>query len=314
MLDSLVVATNAVVPFLFYLMCGYGARRFGVVDEPFLGRITKLVFKFFFPFTMFNNIYNTNPGTAPSLKVILFCFFGILALQAVLIAVIPHVIPQQNRRGVFIQSAYRSNLVLFGIPLTQTIYGVERAAVAAMLIAVMVPLYNVTAIIILEMFNGEERTSPIELLKKIAQNPLLHGCIVGLIFLLLGIRLPECISKPVTSFANLTTPLALFALGGTLRFEAIAKNRRILAAGLSIKLLFSPLFFLIVGYLIGLQEIELFLVVAVFATPIASSAYPMAASMGGDGELAGQYVFLSTVLSVGTLFGFIFFMRQLGLI
>ena len=40
----------------------------------------------------------------------------------------------------------------------------------------------------------------------------------------------------------------------------------------------------------------------------------MAASMGGDGELAGQFVFLSTVLSVATLFGFIFFMRMLGLV
>ena len=87
----------------------------------------------------------------------------------------------------------------------------------------------------------------------------------------------------------------------------------ILSAGLSIKLVLSPLFFLVLGYLIGLRDVELFLVVAVFATPIASSAYPMAASMGGDSELAGQFVFLSTVLSVATLFGFICVMRMLGL-
>lgn len=314
MLDSLLVASNAVIPFLFYLMSGYGARRCGIVDDPFLSRITGLVFRFFFPFTMFYSIYNTNPGTAPSFTLICFCFFGILALQALLIAVVPRCIARQNRRGVFIQAVYRSNLVLFGIPLTQTIYGMEKAAVAAMLIAVMVPLFNVTAIIILEMFHGEERSTLKALLIKISQNPLLHGCAVGLLFLLLGIRVPECLLKPVSSFANLTTPLALFALGGTLRFDAIARNRRILIAGLSIKLLFSPLFFLIIGYLIGLRGIELFLVLAVFATPIASSSYPMAASMGGDGELAGQYVFLSTVLCVPTLFMFIFCMRQMGLI
>lgn len=314
MLESLIVAANAVIPFLFYLLCGYGARRFDVVDDPFLNRITRLVFRFFFPFTMFHNIYQADPGTAPSLRLILLCVLGILSLQLLLIVLIPRFVPQQNRRGVFIQAAYRSNLILFGIPLTQTLFGQEESAIAAMLMAVMVPLYNITAIIILEMFNGEERSTPMDLLKKIAKNPLLHGCCVGLIFLLLGLTLPECLAKPVASFANLTTPLALFALGGTLRFNAIAKNRRILAAGLSIKLLISPLFFLILGYLIGLRSVELFLVVAVFATPIASSAYPMAASMGGDGELAGQFVFLSTVLSVATLFGFIFFMRMLGLV
>lgn len=314
MLESLIVAANAVIPFLFYLMSGYGARRCGMVDDLLLKQITGLVFRFFFPFTMFYNIYNTDPGTAPSLKLIFFCFFGILALQAALIAFVPRFIRRQDRRGVFIQASFRSNLVLFGIPMTQALFGQTRAAVSAMLIAVMVPLFNVTAIVILEMFNGEQRSTPLSLLKAIAKNPLLLGCAVGLVFLLLGIRVPQSILSPVSSFANLTTPLALFALGGTLRFDAMAKNRRILAAGLSIKLVLAPLFFLVLGYVIGLREIELFLIVTVFATPISSSSYPMAASMGGDGELAGQFVFLSTVLSVGTLFLFIFCMRQLGLI
>ena len=314
MLDSLLVAANAVVPFLFYLVSGYNARRLGIVDEGFLSRINKLVFAFFFSFTMFTNIYKITPGSALSLKVILFCFFGILALQAVLLIFVPRFVHPRNRRGVFIQASFRSNLVLFGIPMTQSLYGAEKAAAAAMLIAVLVPLFNITATIILEIFGGEERTTPAALLKKVMQNPLIRGCAAGFVFLILGIKLPECLEKPINAFANLTTPLALFALGGTLRFEAIAKNRRILAAGLSIKLLAAPLFFLILGYMIGLRGLELFLVAAVFATPVASSSYTMAASMGGDGELAGQYVFLSTVLSVFTLFGFIFAMRQLCLI
>lgn len=314
MFESLIVAANAVIPFLFYLMCGYGARRCGVVDDPLLKQITGLVFRFFFRFTMFYNIYNTASGAAPSLKLILFCFFGILALQAALIALVPRFIRRNDRRGVFIQAAFRSNLVLLGIPLTQNIFGQESAAFAAMLMAVMVPLFNVTAVVILEMYNGEERSSAAALLKKIVQNPLLQGCAAGLLCRLLGVRVPQCLLSPVSAFAGITTPLALFALGGTLRFDAIGKNRGILAAGLSIKLVFAPLLFLALGYLIGLRGLELFLVVTVFATPISSSSYPMAASMGGDGELAGQYVFLSTVLSVGTLFLFIFGMQMAGLI
>lgn len=59
---------------------------------------------------------------------------------------------------------------------------------------------------------------------------------------------------------------------------------------------------------------ELFLVIAVFATPVASGSYPMAQNMGGDGELAGQLVFLSTVISVFTLFGWIFVLRLMCII
>ena len=68
------------------------------------------------------------------------------------------------------------------------------------------------------------------------------------------------------------------------------------------------------AYLIGLRGIELFLVVAVFGTPVASSSYPMAISMGGDGELAGQLVFISTVLAIVTLFIWILGMSVNGLL
>lgn len=314
MLDSLIVATNAVVPFLFYLLFGYGSRRLNLVDDAFLKSLTGAVFKLFFPFTMFCNIYRSQISMMPSMKLLLICILGILGMQAALILIVPRIIKENSRRGVFVQASYRSNLVLFGIPLTQTLFGDERAVVAAMLIAVMVPLYNMTAIIILEMFNGEGHTSLLSLIKKILRNPLIMGCFAGLAFLLLGLDLPQCLASPVNAISGLTTPLALFALGGTLRFGAISKNARILTAGLSIKLIFAPLFFLLLGYALGLRSVELFLLVAVFATPVASSSYPMAANMGGDAELAGQYVFLSTSLCVPTLFIFIFCMQQMGLI
>ena len=48
--------------------------------------------------------------------------------------------------------------------------------------------------------------------------------------------------------------------------------------------------------------------------PVAVSSYTMAANMGGDGELAGEYVVLSTVLSIGTLFAFIFVYNMVGFI
>ncbi len=314
MLESLIVATNAVVPFLFYLLFGYGARRANIVDDAFLKKLTSVVFKLFFPFTMFNNIYKAETGMAPSLKLIALCVLGILGFQVLLIVLVPRFIDRNDRRGVFIQSAFRSNLVLFGIPLTQTLFGNDRAAVAAMLISVMVPLYNMTAIVILEMYSGEGRTTISQLIGKILRNPLVLGCITGIVFLMLRIGLPSCIASPVNALAGVTTPLALFALGGTLRFGEIAKNRVILSAGLFLKLIALPIFFLTLAYAIGLRSVELFLVLAVFGTPIASSAYPMAASMGGDGELAGQFVFLSTVLCVPTLFVFIFLMQQFGLI
>ena len=68
------------------------------------------------------------------------------------------------------------------------------------------------------------------------------------------------------------------------------------------------------GWMIGLRGVELFLILMIYGTPVATASYPMAQNMGGDGQLAGQLVFVSTVASLGTTFLFIFTMSQLGLL
>lgn len=140
-----------------------------------------------------------------------------------------------------------------------------------------------------------------ELLVNVATNPLLDGAVVGIIFFALRIRLPECIVTPVAAFSDMTSPLALFVLGGTLHFSEVRGNLKYLVPTLGLKLLVLPAVLLAIGYAIGLRSVELFIIFAMYATPVATSSYPMAQNMGGDGELAGQFVVISTVVSVFTI-------------
>ena len=146
------------------------------------------------------------------------------------------------------------------------------------------------------------------------KNPLLQGAAVGLVFFFAGIKLPSCIIKPISEFANMTSPLALFVLGGTLHFNAISKNMKYLAPALTIKLVVLPAIALSIAYMLGLRGVELFIMIALYGTPVAAASYPMAQNMGGDGELAGEFVVISTVVSTVTLFLWIFFMKSVGLI
>lgn len=318
MLQNFLVAVNAVVPFLCYLALGWGARKAGAVDIPFLNRLTKLVFAVMFPFMTFNNIYAADPGNTPSPSLLVFVGSGILLLEGLMLVVVPRLVKENPRRGVIIQAMYRSNFVLFGLPLTVTIFGEEKASIVAMLVTLVLTIYNSTSVVILELFNDggdpSHRVTAGDLLSRLVRNPMLQGCALGLVFYCFQIRLPGCIASPIANIANMTTPLAMFALGGTLRFEAIAKNLRYLIPVLGGKLVIIPLVLMPVAYAIGLRGVELFLVLAVFGTPVASGSYPMAMNMGGDGELAGQFVFLSTVASIFTLFLWIFCMGNIGLL
>ncbi len=314
MWDSFLVALNAVMPFLIYLLIGFSMVRFRWTDRPFLEKLNKLTFRAFFPIMMFQNIYSITPEGMPSAKLLLMAGISLLLLILLLMAVVPRIVKENPRRGVIIQGIFRSNFLLYGVGLTVSVYGSEASAVASVLVMEVVSMYNIAAVIVLETFQGQGKSSPGELILKLLKNPLLQGCILGLVVFALKIRLPVFLEKPISSLASIATPLAMITLGGTLRFEALRRNQRVLVAVLGIRLLVLPVVMVSIAYLIGLRGVELFLVLMVYGTPVAASSYPMALNMGGDGELAGQLVFVSTVLSMGTVFGFIFLMSRLGLL
>lgn len=64
----------------------------------------------------------------------------------------------------------------------------------------------------------------------------------------------------------------------------------------------------------GLPPLETFICFIAFGTPVSANAYTMSQSMGGDGELAGELVAISTVASLGTIFAWILFLRGAGLV
>lgn len=314
MLESFLVAFNAVAPFLILLGVGFAAVRLKLADRAFLDKVNAFSFRLFFPFLMFNNVYSAKPENMPSLKLMLTGFLSVSLLVVLLVIVVPKFVKENPHRGVIIQGIFRSNFIIYGIPLTTYVFGAEKSSICGMMIMIMVSLFNVAAVIVLEMFREGGKISAKKLLLGIVKNPLLQGCIVGLVFYLLRIRLPSFIASPVSSLANLATTLALVVLGGNLRFEEIRKNSRTISIVLLIRLILLPTVMLVLAYLIGLRGIELFLILVIFGTPVATSSYPMAQNMGGDGQLAGQLVFVSTVVSLATIFAFIFALSRLGLL
>ena len=314
MLDSFLVAFNAVMPFLILLGIGFAAVRLKWTDRAFMDRLNALNYRIFFPFLMFNNVYGAKPENMPSLKLILTGVISVSLLVVLLVLIVPRIVKENPRRGVIIQGIFRSNFIIYGIPLTTYVFGAEKSSICGMMILIMVSLFNVAGVIVLEMFREGGTIRPGKLLLGIARNPLLQGCVAGLVFYLLQIRLPSFIASPVSSLAGAATTIALVVLGANLKFDELKQNRRTVTAVLVIRLILLPVVMVVFAYLIGLRGVELFLILMIFGTPVATSSYPMAVNLGGDGPLAGQLVFVSTVASLGTIFLFIFTMSQLGLL
>lgn len=312
-MESLLVALNAVVPFLCYIAFGYGVREIGLAEESFLKKLNQLVFKAFFPIMMFCNLYSIDPGHSLNTKFIVFFLVSIFCVVGLSILIVPRIVKENPRRGVIIQALYRSNTVLFMLPMIASIYGDSAQAEGTMVIAIAVPLYNVLAVVILESFRGG-KISPLRLLKNILTNPMIAGALAGLLFFFLKIPIASCIWKPLEQFGDLCTPLGMFVLGGTLKFSKLRSDMRCVSIVLFVKMIFIPGVIFAIGYLLGLDKLERFIMLALYATPVAAASFPMATNMGGDGDLAGELVAVSTAISVITLFLWIFILKNIGLI
>ena len=313
-MNSFFIAVTAVTPFLLYLLYGFIMRRAGVTDEAFLGKLNKVIFRCFYPFLSFYNIYSIDPDLKFRFSFVLFCAGLVLVLIIALLLTVPRLIRDRKQAGSYIQAVYRSNCVLYALPLAQSVYGQDGASLSAMMVAMVVPLYNVAAVLMLEYFGGQKRSSRKHLLIGTLTNPIIIGSIAGIFCYALKIHFPEALDKPFNAFNQLTTPMAMFVLGGSLHFSKTGRYKKLLISGLALRLVIVPALALLATIAAGFSPAERFAVFACFATPSAAASFPMAAGMGCDGELAGQFVVIGTVLSVFTLFLWIFFLGQTGLL
>ena len=295
---------------LGYLLVNYTS----LADRKLTKQANAIVFKIFLPCMLFYNVYQSDIGAEihSRIKLCIWAAGGLLILFVLLCLIVPKVVKQENQQGVVIQGIFRSNYVIFGVAVVQNMYGVKSTTTAAILSAILVPMYNFLAVVALSIF-GEKRDWK-KIILDIVKNPLIISSVLGIIFSLLGIRLPTAVDTTVQDLAKLSTPIAFMILGGDLDFSKVRGNLKVASVVLTIKLVILPLIMIPMIVMMGYRDADLLSGLLAYQTPVAVSSYIMAQQAGADGQLAGQLVVFSSVLSIFTLFVTILILRTIGLL
>lgn len=312
-MDNFITTVNAVLPLFLIMALGYGIRRTPLMDEHTHQKMNKLIFQLFLPILLFKNISTSSLDALSGSWVFVFGFVSEVALFLILFAVVPLIEKENRRRGVLIQALGRSNYALFGLPLVGLLYPGEDIAVASMLVAISIPVFNVMSVVALETWRGG-KLNVLKILRGIVTNPLIIGCALGFVWLVTGIQLPQFLQTAIDDTSSIATPLSLFVLGGAFEFSRVRCNMRPLLIGTIGRLIVVPVVGITATVLMGFRGMELYAMCVAFMAPCAVSSYPMAQQMGGDGELAGQLVVFTTAFSMFTVFGFTFALKSLGFI
>lgn len=202
-----------------------------------------------------------------------------------------------------------SNSAFVGFPLISILYPDLSVTVFA---TVMV-LENVILIpLALAVADAGESTDSTPLqgflkgLKSLLRNPLVLSIIVALAYSMSGLTLPEPILRPIEMLRPIASPIALFAVGGTVAAATAASIRDMalpLGTILIGKLILHPLFFLGAAMLMpGLPD-DIRLAGLVNAACPMLSIYPLIAMAYGRELLASTTLMVTTAASFVTISG-----------
>ena len=312
MFSNFIVAVSAVVPMFCLMAIGAFVKYQKWLSDEELNHMNRMVFRVFFCCMMFHSIYTTDLASTFRPKLMLFGACGVLVIFTLLMLIVPRIEKDNRRRGVIVQAIFRSNFVLMGIPIVTNIFGDQNIATATMMIAVIIPMYNILAVLALETFRGG-KFSLLPIVKGIFKNPMILGGLAGALLLNFGVHVPAPILKPIGQISAATTPVALIILGASFKFGSTHEHRRQLFACVFGRLILVPSIMLSVAILLGFRGIDFVTLIAIFGTPCAVVSFAMAQQMGGDADLAGNCVVFTSALSCFTIFCWILLFKTLGI-
>lgn len=221
--------------------------------------------------------------------------------------VMTRIFGRDARAGIVggVSSAY-SNVVLLGAPFILGIFGASGFEVLSLLVSVHLPIMMMASIVLFEMFGrgSGEVVHPLRVVKSFLRrlfiNPLIIGILAGLAWRLTGAALPDLVERLVDTLADTAGPVALFAMGLSLRRFGISGNIRPALALSGLKLFLMPALVLAFVWLLGLPPLTAKVAVVVAALPSGINSYLIAVQFNTGQALASNQMTLATASAVVT--------------
>lgn len=330
-------AINAIFPIVAIILVGYYLKHIGFLPKEFVKTGSKLVFNLLLPAMLFTNVYEITGMADVSWDILIYCLAMIFIIFLVGLGVSVAATKDPRRRGAIWQCSFRSNFAIIGLPLAGALGGDEAMAVAAVVVTVAIPMFNILSVVSLSLFvpqSGGNKLTFKGAMRDIFHNPMTMAVFAGLLCLV--IRWAQTLVfgevvfaldnqttflyKVVKNLANICSPFALLILGAQCEFSAVKGMYKEIVAGSVARLIIAPV--LCIGGAILLDSLgviscganEFPALVAVFGSPTAVSGAIMAAEMKNDEQLATQLVMWTSIVSVITIFSIVCLLMGMGML
>ncbi len=304
----MITTLNAITPVFLIIAIGYLLFRTRIVGEEVWSAIEHICFYLLLPFLIIRTLSRANLGSVPVFDFMLVLVVAIIGMSLLLIIIHTALRRRYPDGGPTFTSLFQGITRFHGFVALATIgplYGDEGVTLAALALAIMVPMLNILSVTVLSLYGaGANNPEFKQVLIRVLTNPLIIACAIGLALNWVGVA--DVIFDTIVIIGNGGLGLALLAVGAGLRIGQAAGQKLLIATGVLTRLIGMPFMIIGMAWLIGLEGLPRTVAIIAGAVPTATSSYVMARKMGGNAELMSNIMTFQVITAIVTLPVFIY--------
>ncbi|MGB1863112.1 MAG: AEC family transporter [Candidatus Puniceispirillum sp.] len=289
---------STILSVLLLVVVGHLIKMRAFVPVSFWDSLSKICYWILFPGLLFNLTSTASLSTAFILPFSLTLVIAATSMVVYGFLAGRLICASGPATSSLVQAGLRHNGFLM-LAFVQGAFGVAALEIGAIAVAVLVPISNIFAVIIIFLLREGNQDAHLgrAIMAELARNPLMGAIILGGIVNFLSIPVPDFISGAANILGSAALPMLLLCVGASIRISALRAHSAALVLAVLAKLLVLPAVMMLVGSAFGLDK-DVLLVLAVLASaPTATSSFTLAQELGGDAPLMAEIITVQTLVA-----------------
>jgi len=270
--------------------------------------ISRVAFYLFSPALVFDSLSRSSVGGGEYAQIAATLLLTTAVLWVIGAAAARLLRLEGPARGSFLMALLLMNAGNYGLPATQFAFGDEGLARAVLYFTVSATLTATLGVYLAARGRASAPSPGLTrwlALRRVAGVPLVYAAVLGLAFNLLGLTLPEPLSKAVHLLGQAAVPAFLVVMGIQLAQTVRAPRRTLHLSALAVvtvgRLSLAPVLALAIAWALGLNGLSRHVVVLESAMPTAVMTTVLATEFEADAPFVTLSVFVTTIASILTL-------------
>ncbi|HSO77497.1 MAG TPA: AEC family transporter [Bacteroidales bacterium] len=302
------IIISQIVILAIVVLIGAVSARFKVITNESKDMLSKVIFNISLPLMLFTNFLrlDATPRLLANSAIVLGVSGIIIFLMLLVGWLTTRMVKMDGREAaVFKAHSMFGNIIFLGFPLITALYGEEGLLYASMFQLISNIIMWTVGVVVLSHGNGKSWQKS---LSRII-NPNTIATLIGLVFFLFSVKLPDVIMTPFSALGSANTWLSMLYIGAMMYLSDVkglvgrkliyilSFNRLVLMPALLVTLF--ALFASVAGFLP--DKLVTAVIILEASMPCMATVVIMSKELGADDKLAVANVFVSTLVSIITL-------------